>query len=125
MRPRLPAKHRTARGGTAVLAALCSTWPATDADGYYGPWDRPTARPVLLVGNRYDPATPYSGSLTMAAELARARLLTVAEYGHTALLNPSTCVDGYETAYFLTGALPPPGTVCRPDQQPFGLAPSP
>jgi hypothetical protein len=45
----------------------------------------------------------------MAAELARARLLTVAGYGHTALLNPSACVNDYETAYFLTGARPPPG----------------
>ena len=33
----------------------------------------------------------------------RARLLTVAGYGHTALLNPSTCAGGYETSYFLTG----------------------
>jgi TAP-like protein len=58
----------------------------------------------------------------MAAELARARLLTVVEYGNTALLNPSTCVNDDESAYFLTGTLPPPGTVCQQDQQPFGLA---
>ena len=107
------------------LTEICSTWPATDADGYYGPWNRPTASPILLVGNIYDPATPYSGSLAMAAELARARLLTVAGYGHTALLNPSTCVGNYESSYFLTGALPPPGTVCTQDQQPFGLAAQP
>jgi pimeloyl-ACP methyl ester carboxylesterase len=107
------------------LTEFCSTWPATDADGYDGPWNRPTASPILLVGNIYDPATPYSGSLAMAAELARARLLTVAGYGHTALLNPSTCVGNYETSYFLTGALPAPGTVCRQDQQPFGLAAQP
>jgi hypothetical protein len=44
------------------------------------------------------------------------------DYLYTALLNPSTCVDNYETSYFLTGALPPPGTVYRQDQQPFGLA---
>jgi TAP-like protein len=57
----------------------------------------------------------------MAAELARGRLLTVAGYGHTALLNPSTCVNDYESAYFVTGTMPPPGTVCQQDQQPFGL----
>lgn len=77
------------------------------------------------MGNIFDPATPYAGSLSMAAELARARLLTVAGYGHTALLNPSTCVDHYESSYFLTGALPPPGTVCRQDQLPFGLPDGP
>ena len=58
----------------------------------------------------------------MAAELARARLLTVVEYGNTALLNPSTCVNDDESASFLTGTLPPSGTVCQQDQQPFGLA---
>jgi pimeloyl-ACP methyl ester carboxylesterase len=107
------------------LTEFCATWPATDADGYYGPWDHPTASPILLVGNIYDPATPYSGSHAMAAELARARLLTVAGYGHTALLNPSTCVADYETSYFLTGALPPAGAVCQQDQQPFGLPAQP
>ena len=55
----------------------------------------------------------------------RARLLTVAGYGHTALLNPSTCAGGYETSYFLTGELPPAGTVCQQDQLPFGLAGGP
>jgi hypothetical protein len=66
-----------------------------------------------------------SSAVPMATELARARLLTVAGYGHTALLNPSTCVGSYETSYFLTGALPPAGAVCQQDQQPFGLAARP
>jgi pimeloyl-ACP methyl ester carboxylesterase len=110
---------------TAWLSEPCATWPATDAAGYYGPWDRRTANPVLVVGNTYDPATPYQDSLIMAAELARARLLTVAGYGHTALVNPSTCANDYEAGYFLTGALPPAGTVCQQDQRPFGLPPSP
>jgi TAP-like protein len=78
--------------------------------------DAPITRRYVAVGNVCDPATPYSGSLAMAAGLARARLLTVAGYGYTALLNPSTCLDGYGTAYFLTGALPPPLTVCQQDQ---------
>jgi len=74
---------------------------------------------------RGDRATPYSGSLAMAAELARARLLTVAGYDPTALLNPGTCVANYGSSYFLTGAPPPPGAVCLQDQQPFGLAAQP
>jgi len=49
----------------------------------------------------------------------------VAGYGHTALLNPSTCVANHESSYFLTGALPPPGAVCLQDQQPFGPAAQP
>jgi pimeloyl-ACP methyl ester carboxylesterase len=129
--PRDPASYRAqaafgyARSGAfgnfvAWLTEVCATWPATDANGYYGPWNRWTSSPILVVGNTFDPATPYQDSLIMTRELARARLLTLAGYGHTALTNPSACVNSYETSYFLTGALPPAGTVCQQDHQPFG-----
>jgi hypothetical protein len=97
----------------------CATWPAMDADRYAGPWNRPTANPILVVGNTTDPGTPYVNSLLMARELSRARLLTVDGYGHTAFLNKSTCADAYESAYLVRGTLPPAGTVCRQDQPPF------
>jgi hypothetical protein len=58
-----------------------------DADRYTGPWNTPTANPILVVGNTTDPGTPYVNSLLMARELNRARLLTVDGYGHTASLN--------------------------------------
>ena len=100
----------------------CATWQASDASGYFGPWDRQTANPVLVVGNTYDPATPYQDSVHLAKELARARLLTVDGYGHTALLNPSRCVNNYESNYFVKGALPPTGTVCHQNQRPFSTS---
>ncbi|HEX4221839.1 MAG TPA: alpha/beta hydrolase [Pseudonocardiaceae bacterium] len=101
------------------VAGACAQWPATGVQRYTGPWNVPTEGPVLLIGNTVDPATPYSGALAMSRDLADARLLTVRGYGHTALLNPSSCADSYESAYFLTGALPPEGTVCQQDQPPF------
>ncbi len=97
----------------------CSTWPAMDADRYTGPWNRPTAGPILVVGNTIDPGTPYLNSLIMLRELNRARLLTVDGYGHSAFLNKSTCADAYQSAYLIDGALPPPGTICRQDRRPF------
>ncbi len=97
----------------------CAGWQATDADGYFGPWNHPTAHPLLLIGNLYDPATPYQDSLAMEQQLASARLLTVDGYGHTELDNPSSCVQNYQAAYFINGTLPPPGTVCQQNQQPF------
>ncbi|WP_420081987.1 alpha/beta hydrolase [Streptomyces sp. JL4002] len=96
--------------------APCAAWPAVAADGYDGPWNRPTAHPVLVIGTRYDPSTPYSGSQAMVRELADARLLTNDGYGHTALFNnASSCVSAYETRYLVDGTLPPPGATCRPD----------
>jgi hypothetical protein len=98
----------------------CARWPAAAAqDRYSGPWNRPTAGTILLVGNTGDPVTPYQDSVAMSHELARARLLTVEGYGHTEASNPSTCATEDEIRYVLTGALPPAGTVCPQDGTPF------
>ncbi|MGW7284741.1 alpha/beta hydrolase [Streptomyces sp. NPDC054847] len=106
-------------------AEPCATWPAVAANRYSGPWNKPTAHPLLVVGTKYDPATPYRGAQAMARELANARLLTHDGYGHTALLNPSSCVNEHASRYFVDGTLPPAGTVCRPDTPPFAaLKPS-
>jgi hypothetical protein len=97
----------------------CAGWRASDAEGYFGPWNHRTAHPLLLVGNTFDPQTPYQDSVAMANELARARLLTVDGDGHTALFNPSRCVQNYEASYFIHGTLPPAGTVCHQNRPPF------
>jgi hypothetical protein len=55
----------------------------------------------------------------MAHDLARARLLTVDGYGHSALLNTSSCANRYIARYLLTGALPPSRSVCTQDTEPF------
>ncbi|MCX4824591.1 alpha/beta hydrolase [Streptomyces sp. NBC_01142] len=102
----------------------CADWPAVAANRYRGPWNKPTAHPVLVVGTTYDPSTPYSNSQAMAEELADARLLTNNGYGHTALINPSSCIKAHEGRYIIDGTLPPAGTVCRQDRPPF-LAPKP
>lgn len=97
----------------------CADWPARDRDRYDGPWNRPTARPILVVANTGDPAMPYEGSRAMARSLARAELLTVDGYGHTVLANPSACAARHETRYLVNGVLPAPGTVCAPTRPPF------
>jgi pimeloyl-ACP methyl ester carboxylesterase len=100
----------------------CASWPASAAqDRYTGPWNRPTAHTILLIGNTGDPATPYWGSLAMARDLARARLLTIDGYGHTEFGNKSACGQHYESAYLLAGSLPPPGATC-PGTEPFRAA---
>jgi pimeloyl-ACP methyl ester carboxylesterase len=100
----------------------CATWPARAANRYAGPWNRPTANPILVVGNTYDPATPYAGAQALVRELADAHLLTLDGYGHTALRNPSTCIQEHESRYLIDGTLPPAGTVCTQDQPPFRSA---
>ncbi len=102
----------------------CADWPDGGApDRYTGPWNRPTAHTILLLGNTGDPVLPYEDSVAMSRDLARARLLTVEGYGHTEASNPSTCALNYETSYMETGALPPAGTVCKENLTPFSGSP--
>ena len=101
----------------------CASWRATAADRYTGPWDRRTANPVLVLNTTHDPSTPYEGAVAMSQQLARARLLTVDGYGHGAQGAPSACVTHYITRYLIRTKLPPEGTRCGQDQQPFSPDP--
>ena len=99
----------------------CATWPATAAHPYAGPWNRPTASPILVVNPTFDPATSYQAAKAMVRELANARLLTLEGYGHTALINPSACVDRHVVRYLIKGTLPPVGATCAQDTPPFAI----
>jgi pimeloyl-ACP methyl ester carboxylesterase len=129
--PRDPAAYIAAARGAYARSGVfgleqpwkteaCANWPAAAAqDRYSGPWNRPTASTILVLGNTGDPLTPYQSSVAMSRDLARARLLTVDGYGHTEAGNPSACATNYEIRYLQTGALPPPRTVCKENAAPF------
>jgi TAP-like protein len=82
------------------------------------PWNRTTANPVLVVGTRFDPATPYHGAVTVDRLLPRSRLLTLAGWGHTSLFS-SARVDAHVSSCFLTSRVPARDTECQPDVVPF------
>jgi pimeloyl-ACP methyl ester carboxylesterase len=101
------------------LSSLCQPWPGRDADRYTGPFTKRTSNPVLIVGNRFDPASRYQGAVTLSRLLPRSRLLTLDGWGHTSVVLPSSCIAGHVNRYLLTTRVPPPGTVCPPDLVPF------
>jgi pimeloyl-ACP methyl ester carboxylesterase len=110
----------------SYVSLPCATWPARDADRYTGPWNRPMAHPLLLVGNRHgDPATPYENAVSASQQLASARLLTLDSYfGHGAFPQ-SQCIVSAVERYLIDLQLPPNGTVCQPDRKPFDPVPPP
>ena len=112
-------------GSPWVYGSLaCATWPATDPDRYLGPWNRRTANPILLIGNRRgDPATPYEDAVSTSKLLASARLLTLDSFGHTAQGGLSRCIDDAVDRYLIEQRLPPVGLVCQPDRKPFDPLP--
>lgn len=101
-------------GGALAVAnylIACPGWPSSsEAIAHLTPNGVPTP---LVIGNVYDPNTPY----VVAPQLASAvggRLVTYVGYGHTWLLNGSTnaCMQSLVTAYFVHGAVPARGTRC-------------
>jgi hypothetical protein len=58
-------------------SGICASWDHIDADRYMGPFNKRTCSPVLIVGNQFDPATPYHGAVTVAGPLPNSALLTV------------------------------------------------
>jgi pimeloyl-ACP methyl ester carboxylesterase len=97
--------------------APCATLRANDAR-WTGPWTARTSNPVLIVGNRFDPATAYEAALKASRLLPNSRLLTYAGWGHTAY-GTTPCTTQTVERYLVWGGLPPRGKVCRAQPNPF------
>jgi pimeloyl-ACP methyl ester carboxylesterase len=95
----------------------CTDWPVAE-DRYVGPWRADTSAPVLVVGNFFDGVTDHAGARATNRLLKNSRLLSYAGWGHTAY-GRSECTTEFIDAYLLDGALPPRGTVCPANPNPF------
>ncbi len=103
------------------LWAQCAGFGPTHAtDHYTGPWNAKTRTPILLVGARYDPGTPYLNAVVAQRRLGNAVLLTLNGFGHPSYQVPSRCIDAARVRYLVHLVAPRNGTVCQPDQTPFG-----
>jgi pimeloyl-ACP methyl ester carboxylesterase len=103
---------------------VCATWHRQDPDRYLGPWNATTSAPVLVVGNRFDPGTPYDNAVAASRILPDSRLLTLDSPGHTSLFLSSSCISNAVGSYLVDGALPPVGTLCKLDRGPFDPPPT-
>jgi hypothetical protein len=95
----------------------CTDWPVA-RDRYVGPWRVRTSAPVLVVGNFFDGVTGYDGARSTSRLLTNSRLLSYAGWGHTAY-GRSECTEEFVDEYLEDGALPPAGTVCPANPNPF------
>ena len=101
-------------------SSACLPWPGRHDGRYVGPWTARTANPVLVVGNRFDPATRYHGAVAVSRLLPNSRLLTYAGWGHTVFMTgASRCVDDAVAHYLLTREVPGVGAVCGIEIDPF------
>lgn len=87
----------------------CRDWPAR---GQKLPdWSTPRT-PPLIVGTRFDPATPGKWAERLHGQLPGSGLVIWEGYGHTAYLQGSGCVDEVIDNYLLVGDLPAQTRVC-------------
>jgi hypothetical protein len=100
-------------GAEAVANNLigCPGWTGTTgAIAHLTPIRR---QPPLIIGNTYDPNTPYAVARLLAPAIG-GRLVTYVGYGHSWLLNGSAniCMQDVVSSYLVDGVLPAPGTRC-------------
>ena len=86
---------------TSFTEFACSSWTVRAADPYAGPWDKPTGARPLVVNTTHDPSTPIENAEAMARLMPGAVLLRVNGFGHTSLLNQSTCANDRIAAYLV------------------------
>ncbi|MFI0821473.1 alpha/beta hydrolase [Streptomyces sp. NPDC021098] len=109
--------------GMPVNITPCSFWPYKPQDKPVRITDRGPSN-VLLVQNRRDPATPYSGALNLRRAFGdRARMVSVDATGHGAAYVPapyaSPCADRAVTDYLVRGERPERDVSCPgPDEAP-------
>jgi pimeloyl-ACP methyl ester carboxylesterase len=97
-------------GAAIVWGSLsCAYWPVRPSV----PRARAAgARPILVVGDLHDPATPYQWAVDLSRTLASGVLLGWNGEGHTSYMQGSSCVDDAVDAYLISLRLPRDGTVC-------------
>jgi pimeloyl-ACP methyl ester carboxylesterase len=105
------------------LSLPCVVWAAHDHDRYSGPWHVRTARPALVLNNRWDPATGFRNAVRMTHLLTGSGLVIVEGWGHTVRDTHSDCADQILERYLVEGQLPAYGTTCAPGIVPFASTP--
>ncbi len=84
-----------------------------------GPYRAKGSAPIVVIGTKYDPATPYHWAQALHKSLSNSVLLTWEGDGHTAYGRGSSCIDSAVDKYLLTGEVPKDGLDC-PAERPQG-----
>jgi pimeloyl-ACP methyl ester carboxylesterase len=89
----------------------CSIWPVKDPNPI-NKFVAQGAAPIVVVGTKYDPATPYKWAIGLSFQLSSSVLLTYEGDGHTAYMRGSECIDKEIENYLVDGIVPAKNIVC-------------
>lgn len=103
-----------------MFRMYCIHYSVRPAYRFTAPFEANTSHPILLIGNTADPVTPLANAFKMSKGFPGSMVLTQNSAGHTSGSVYSSCTVDNIRRYFQTGVLPDEGTVCEPDELPFG-----
>ncbi|MEQ4717412.1 alpha/beta hydrolase [Nonomuraea sp. B19D2] len=92
-------------------SAPCAHW-AVRGDDAARHIDATGSGPIVVIGGRGDPATPYQWATRLTAQLKTGVLVTYEGEGHGAYLTGDACVLRTVDAYVLEGKVPASATTC-------------
>ncbi|OAQ72013.1 peptidase S33, tripeptidyl-peptidase [Pochonia chlamydosporia 170] len=121
----LPTLHRLYNTSRVIASAslpgcmTCAQWSMDAKERYEGDFRVHPKNPVLIIGNTYDAHTPIRSARNISSGFKDSVVLEVDGYGHSSLRLPSACTLEKISAYWSTGAMPLPNTVCQVDSPPF------
>ncbi|RMJ06854.1 hypothetical protein CDV36_013535 [Fusarium kuroshium] len=88
-------------------------------DLYDGDLNVTTRNPVLIIGNEWDPVTPWPGAFNLSESFVNSVAVKYKAFGHTTVAQNSDCTWNVINKYFMEGEVPPPGSVCELDEYIF------
>ncbi|MEU6709890.1 alpha/beta hydrolase [Nonomuraea sp. NPDC046802] len=97
--------------GSEGSGGLCRVWPAKGSDEARHV-NATGSAPIMVVGGRGDPATPYEWAPKLTAQLKTATLVTYEGEGHGSYLSGSKCIQGIVDTYLIDGRMPNKGSTC-------------
>ncbi|MGW5160040.1 alpha/beta hydrolase [Nonomuraea wenchangensis] len=97
--------------GSEGSGGLCRVWPVKGSDQARHV-DATGSAPIVVIGGKGDPATPYEWAPKLTAQLKTATLVTYEGEGHGAYLSGSKCVRALVDSYLINGKVPQKGATC-------------
>jgi len=100
------AKQVAPRLGASIVdnSIACALWPVKGAPA--APVHAPSAPPILVVGTKHDPATPFAWARSLTSQLGSAVLIAAPGEQHTAFGLGIRCVDDTVDRYFIHRTTP-------------------
>lgn len=90
---------------------MCAAWPFQPKEKHKA-YKAEGSAPIVVVGTKGDPATPYQWAVDFSKALDNSVLVTYEGEGHTAYGRSTTCVSEPIDKYLLNGTVPKDGLSC-------------